>query len=199
MRFAGKLRADREAVQAGLTLRHCIGQTEGQVTRLKVVKRQGYGRAKVDLIRKRMLRAACRHGPPEHLDRLYPSFTRSAGEPACRGEASTKTVLGRCQMEVAADVTFGMIAGGWVLSGLIGIVWLWRKGWYALLRDEPILAWIIFFPVPLFVFYFSAGLGLITLFLAWMLPDHSGRVPPLPPSPVTDGEALWYLSQRQEK
>ena len=57
-RFAVKLRADRDAVQAGLTLRHSNAQTEGQVTKLKLVKRQGYGRAKVDLLRKRLLRAA---------------------------------------------------------------------------------------------------------------------------------------------
>ena len=57
-RFAGTLRADRGAVQAGLTLRHSNGQTEGHVTKLKLVKRQGYGRAKVDLLRKRLLRAA---------------------------------------------------------------------------------------------------------------------------------------------
>jgi transposase len=57
-RFAGKLRADQDAVQAGLTLRWSNGQTEGQVTQLKLVKRQGYGRAKVDLLRKRVLRAA---------------------------------------------------------------------------------------------------------------------------------------------
>jgi transposase len=46
------------AVQAGLTLRWSNGQTERQVTRLKQVKRQAYGRAKVDLLRKRVLRAA---------------------------------------------------------------------------------------------------------------------------------------------
>jgi transposase len=57
-RFARKLRADRDAVQAGLTLRHSNGQTEGQVGRLKLVKRQGYGRAKVDLLRTRVLLAA---------------------------------------------------------------------------------------------------------------------------------------------
>jgi len=57
-RFAGRLRPDRDAVQAGLTLRYSNGQTEGQVTKLKLVKRQGYGRAKVDLLRKRLLRAA---------------------------------------------------------------------------------------------------------------------------------------------
>jgi transposase len=57
-RFAGKLRTDLAAVQAGLTLRHSNGQTEGHVTKLKLVKRQTYGRAKVDLLRKRLLRAA---------------------------------------------------------------------------------------------------------------------------------------------
>jgi transposase len=57
-RFAGKLRADQDAVQAGLTLRHSNGQTEGHVTKLKLIKRQGYGRAKVDLLRKRVLWAA---------------------------------------------------------------------------------------------------------------------------------------------
>ena len=54
-RFARKLRTDLAAVQAGLTLRQSNGQTEGQVNRLKVLKRQGYGRAKVDLLRKRVL------------------------------------------------------------------------------------------------------------------------------------------------
>jgi transposase len=57
-RFAGKLQTDLAAVQAGLTLRHSNGQTEGHVTKLKLVKRQGYGRAKVDLLRKRVLLAA---------------------------------------------------------------------------------------------------------------------------------------------
>jgi transposase len=57
-RFASKLREDVAAVQAGLTLRYSNGQTEGQVTRLKLVKRQGYGRAMFDLLRKRVLWAA---------------------------------------------------------------------------------------------------------------------------------------------
>jgi len=54
-RFARKLRTDLAAVQAGLTLCLSNGQTEGQVNRLKLLKRQGYGRAKVDLLRKRVL------------------------------------------------------------------------------------------------------------------------------------------------
>ena len=66
-RFAAKLRNDLPAVQAGLTLRHSNGQTEGHVTKLKLVKRQGYGRAKVDLLRKRPLRAACPEPVPDDL------------------------------------------------------------------------------------------------------------------------------------
>jgi transposase len=54
-RLARKLRADLAAVQAGLTRRESNGQTEGQVNRLKLLKRQGYGRAKVDLLRQRVL------------------------------------------------------------------------------------------------------------------------------------------------
>ena len=57
-RFAGKLRVDQDAVQAGLTLRWSNGQTEGHVTKLKLIKRQGYGRAKVDVLRQRVLLAA---------------------------------------------------------------------------------------------------------------------------------------------
>ena len=57
-RFARTLRADHNAVQAGLTLRYSNGQTEGQVNRLKLIKRQGYGRANFDLLRQRVLRAA---------------------------------------------------------------------------------------------------------------------------------------------
>ena len=43
------------AVRAGLTLRQSNGQTEGRVNRLKLLKRQGYGRAYVDLPRKLVL------------------------------------------------------------------------------------------------------------------------------------------------
>lgn len=54
-RFARKFRTNLAAVQAGLTLPQRNGQTEGQVNRLKLLKRQGYGRAKFDLLRKRVL------------------------------------------------------------------------------------------------------------------------------------------------
>ena len=48
---------DRAAIEAALTYDWSSGQVEGQVTRLKLVKRQMFGRAKVDLLRKRFLLA----------------------------------------------------------------------------------------------------------------------------------------------
>jgi transposase len=55
--FAIKVRQDEAAVRAGCTLAWSNGQTEGQVTRLKLLKRQMYGRAKFDLLRYRALAA----------------------------------------------------------------------------------------------------------------------------------------------
>jgi transposase len=57
-RFALGLRDDYAAVRAGLTLVQSNGQTEGQINRLKLVKRGRYGRGKLDLLRQRVLRAA---------------------------------------------------------------------------------------------------------------------------------------------
>lgn len=56
--FAAGLRQDEQAVRAALMLPWSSGQVEGQVTRLKLVKRQGYGRAGLDLLRARLIRAA---------------------------------------------------------------------------------------------------------------------------------------------
>jgi transposase len=57
-RFALGLRDDYAAVRAGLTLVHSNGQTEGQINRLKLLKRRMYGRGKLDLLRQRVLHAA---------------------------------------------------------------------------------------------------------------------------------------------
>ena len=56
--FADGLRQDAVAVRAALELPWSNGQTEGQITRLKLIKRQMYGRAKHDLLRARVLQAA---------------------------------------------------------------------------------------------------------------------------------------------
>ena len=55
--FAKGLRADEGAVAAALVEPWSNGQTEGQITKLKLVKRQMYGRAKLDLLRARLLGA----------------------------------------------------------------------------------------------------------------------------------------------
>ena len=52
------LQRARAAVQNALTLPYSNGQVEGQITKLKLLKRQSYGRAKLDLLRQRMLYAA---------------------------------------------------------------------------------------------------------------------------------------------
>ncbi|HEX2184751.1 MAG TPA: transposase, partial [Chloroflexota bacterium] len=57
-RFAHGLREDLAAVTAGLTLEWSNGPVEGQITRLKLLKRQGYGRAGFALLRQRLLQAA---------------------------------------------------------------------------------------------------------------------------------------------
>lgn len=56
--FATGLERDKAAVLAGLREDWSQGQVEGQVNRLKLKKREMYGRAKFDLLRKRVLNLA---------------------------------------------------------------------------------------------------------------------------------------------
>jgi transposase len=56
--FARSLEQDKSAVLAALMFPWSNGQVEGQVTRLKLIKRQMYGRAKFDLLRLRVLARA---------------------------------------------------------------------------------------------------------------------------------------------
>jgi transposase len=56
--FANGITSDFEAVRAALECEWSQGQVEGQVHRLKLVKRQMYGRGKLDLLRARVLYAA---------------------------------------------------------------------------------------------------------------------------------------------
>ena len=53
--FAGGLRKDWDAVKAGLTMSWSSGAVEGAVNRIKMLKRQMYGRANPDLLRLRIL------------------------------------------------------------------------------------------------------------------------------------------------
>ncbi len=58
VRFAEGMQDDLAAIQAGLTLPWSNGVTEGHINRLKLLKRQGYGRAHVGLLRQRMVQAS---------------------------------------------------------------------------------------------------------------------------------------------
>lgn len=56
--FARGISKDRPAVAAAIRSPWSNGQTEGQITKLKMMKRQMYGRAKIDLLEARLIGAA---------------------------------------------------------------------------------------------------------------------------------------------
>ncbi len=56
--FAARLRRDIGAVQAALDTPWTTSPVEGQVSRIKTIKRSMYGRAGFDLLRARVLNAA---------------------------------------------------------------------------------------------------------------------------------------------
>ena len=56
--FAASLRRDEAAVRAGMSLPWSTGPVEGEINRLKLIKRTMFGRAKLDLLRQRVLYAA---------------------------------------------------------------------------------------------------------------------------------------------
>ena len=55
--FANGVARDIAAVRAAVVSRWSNGQTEGQITKLKLVKRQMYGRGKLDLLEARLIGA----------------------------------------------------------------------------------------------------------------------------------------------
>jgi len=55
--FANGVIKDEAAVRAAIVSPWSNGQTEGQITKLKLVKRQMYGRAKIDLLQARLIGA----------------------------------------------------------------------------------------------------------------------------------------------
>ena len=56
--FAKGIAKDLAAVRAAIITSWSNGQTEGQITKLKLVKRQMYGRGKIDLLQARLIGAA---------------------------------------------------------------------------------------------------------------------------------------------
>jgi transposase len=55
--FARGITNDKSAVRAAITQPWSNGQTEGQITKLKLVKRQMYSRGKLDLLQARLIGA----------------------------------------------------------------------------------------------------------------------------------------------
>jgi transposase len=55
--FASGVAKGEAAVRAAITSSWSNGQTEGQITRLKLVRRQMYGRGKIDLLQARLIGA----------------------------------------------------------------------------------------------------------------------------------------------
>jgi transposase len=53
--FASGVARDEAAVRAAITSSWSNGQTADQITRLKLVRRQMYGRGKIDLLRARLI------------------------------------------------------------------------------------------------------------------------------------------------
>ena len=83
--FAKGLERDYAAVKAGLTLEWSNGQTEAQVHRLKLLKRQMYGQAGFELLRKRVL----------HRDSPVPVRRHSAQDHAkAEHQTDTQKLLG---------------------------------------------------------------------------------------------------------
>jgi transposase len=53
--FANGIRRDQQAVTAGLALPYSSAAMEGNVNKIKMIKRQMYGRAAFPLLRKRVI------------------------------------------------------------------------------------------------------------------------------------------------
>jgi transposase len=80
-RFAKRLREDYESVKAGVTLPWSNGPVEGHINRLKMLKRQMFGRAKLDLLSRRFLLASERiqdQGPGQQTPLEAPAWDAAA-------------------------------------------------------------------------------------------------------------------------
>ena len=80
-RFAKRLREDYDAVKAGVTLPWSNGPVEGHINRLKMLKRQMFGRAKLELLSQRFLPPICDPVPiPKPARVATPSWASTSFE-----------------------------------------------------------------------------------------------------------------------
>jgi transposase len=75
-RFASGLKGDYAAIKAGITRRWSNGPVEGQINRLKMLKRQMFGRAGLDLLSRRFVLA------PRRRPRRAPCVSKPSEPPA---------------------------------------------------------------------------------------------------------------------
>ena len=80
-RFAKGLYEDYDAVKAGVTLPWSTGPVEGHINRLKMLKRQMFGRARLDLLSRRFV-GAPRGGQTQAPGQRAPSQTHTEAEAA---------------------------------------------------------------------------------------------------------------------
>ncbi|WTW40735.1 transposase [Streptomyces sp. NBC_00016] len=80
---------DRDAVIAGLTLPWSSGVVEGHVIRIKMLKRQMFGRAGFQLLRKRVLLAGCALVPCDRLRATREKSSHGIPHPAVATQAGT--------------------------------------------------------------------------------------------------------------
>ena len=85
--FANGIARDQAAVLAACTSPWSNGQLEGQVNRLKLLKRQMFGRAKFDLLKLRVLHTIHNHTVSARLN----SYITTASEPFLRYYFSAKS------------------------------------------------------------------------------------------------------------
>jgi hypothetical protein len=78
-RLAKGLGEDYEAVKAGVTLPWSTGPVEGHINRLKMLKRQMFGRARLDLLSRRFVRTPGGGQGPAHPGAMAASPQASAG------------------------------------------------------------------------------------------------------------------------
>ena len=80
-RFATGLHEDYEAVKAGVTLPWSTSPVEGHINRLKMLKRQMFGRARLDLLSRRFVRAS-REGQTQAPGQGAPALAHAEAEAA---------------------------------------------------------------------------------------------------------------------
>ena len=97
--FVTGVRKDKEAVLAGLTLPWSTGPVEGQVNRLKLIKRSMYGRAEFDLLKLRVLYQS------KHVQERKNKYQKSQAQPVGRLKEPRRMTNGTDSQCTGTDIS----------------------------------------------------------------------------------------------